>query len=76
MKLSLAFSAAAQAGPRAYPTQWAVPQSTLDLPSQQLEEVVNVFKLNLSLKSYQELSLISVREAIDAVSQSENLLHL
>ena len=59
MKLSLAFSAAAQA----YPTQWAVPQSTLDLPIQQLEEVVNIFKLNLSFKSY-----LPVREAIDAVS--------
>jgi len=62
MKLSLALLAAAQA----YPTQWAVQQSTLDLPIQQLEEVVNFFKLNLNFKSFP-----TVREAIDAIDDSQ-----
>ena len=57
MKLLVAFSAAAQA----YPTQWIVPQSTLDLPSQQLEQVVNFFR-------FRYMDELSFEERVDAVS--------
>ena len=57
MKLLLAFSAAAQA----YPTQWIVPQSTLDLPSQQLEQVVNFFRFRYPNE-------LPFEERVDAVS--------
>ena len=59
MKLLLAFSAAAQA----YPTQWIVPQSTLDLPSQQLEQVVNFFRFYSTPENF-----ISIKDAVDIVS--------
>ena len=61
MKLLLAFSAAAQA----YPTQWIVPQSTLpkDLPSQQLEQLVDSFEF------VWELDELSFQERVDAVSK-------
>ena len=57
MKLLVAFSAAAQA----YPTQWIVPQSTLALPSQQLEQLVDFFK-------FRENDELSFEERVDAVS--------
>ena len=58
MKLSLSFYAATQA----YPTQWIVPQSTSDLPIQQLEQVVNSFGL-----LYKDE--LSFQEHVDAVSK-------
>ena len=53
MKLSPTLSAAAQA--------WILPQSTLDLPSQQLEQVVNFFRFSSE-------NCTSIKDAVDIVS--------